>query len=161
MKYQYTKVWFTDSAESVELRDENGIVIDKTPMLTDIQNDVTSWQRLYDGYDFDSSNDWKFAKSTAGSSNGKLIETQESKEITVTVSSEKPSYLFGEVAVIGGNVSEEVFIIKPFFQPEQIIIDISGPNFYKTVTLYPDLNLNYETTLSLHQVLGINEGDMM
>ena len=24
--------------------------------------------------------------------------------------------------------------------------------------MYPDLNLNYKTTLSLHQVLGINEG---
>ena len=158
LKYQYTKVWFTDAAESVELRDENGIVIDKTPIITDTQNDVMSWQRIYDGYDFDSSNDWKFAKSTAGSSNGKLIVTQESKEITVTTSSEKSSYLFGEVAVIGGSVSEEVFIFKPFFQPEPIIINISGPNFYKTVTLYPDLNLNYGTTLSLHQVLGINAG---
>ena len=35
LKYQYTKVWFTDSTESVELRDENGIVIDKTPIITD------------------------------------------------------------------------------------------------------------------------------
>ena len=158
LTYSYQTVWFTDSNESVELRDENGIVIDKTPALADIQNDFTSWQRIYDGYDMDSSDDWKFVTSTAGSSNGKLIETQESEEIIVTVSSENPSYLFGEVAVIQGSVSEEVFIVQPFFQPEQIIIDISGPNFYKTITLFPDLNLNYETTLSLHQVLGINEG---
>jgi hypothetical protein len=158
LKYQYAKVWFTDSIESVELRDENGIVIDKTPFLTDIKNDFTSWQRIYDGYDFDSSDDWKFATSTAGSSNGKLIETQESAEITVTASSEKSSYLFGEIAVIGGSVSEEVFVIQPFFQPEPIVVNISGPNFYKTVTLFPDLNLNYDTTLSLQQVLGINEG---
>ena len=89
LKYQYQSVWFTDSAESVELRDENGIVIDKTPILTDIANDITSWQRLYDGYDLDSSDDWKFATSTTGSSNGKLIETQESAGITVTISSEK------------------------------------------------------------------------
>ena len=95
LKYQYAKVWFTDLNESVELRDENGVVIDKTPMIKDLQNDFTSWQRIYDGYDSDSSNDWKFATSTAGSTNGKLIVSQESEEIIVTVSSEKPSYLFG------------------------------------------------------------------
>ncbi len=158
LTYSYQTVWFTDSNESVELRDENGIVIDKTPALADIQNDFTSWQRIYDGYDMNSSDDWKFVTSTAGSSNGKLIETQESEEIIVTVSSEKPSYLFGEVAVIQGSISEEVNPVAPEFLPAQIIVNISGPNFYKTISLYPDLNLNYETTLSLHQVLGINEG---
>ena len=158
LTYSYQTVWFTDSNESVELRDENGIVIDKTPALADTQNDFTSWQRIYDGYDMNSYDDWKFVISTAGSSNGKLIETHESEEIIVTISSEKSSYLFGEVAVIQGSVSEEVFIIKPFFQPEPIIINISGPNFYKTITLFPDLDLNYDLTLSLHQVLGINEG---
>jgi len=158
LTYSYQTVWFTDSNESVELRDENGIVIDKTPALADIQNDFTSWQRIYDGYDMNSSDDWKFVTSTAGSSNGKLIETQESEEIIVTVSSEKTSYLFGEVAVIQGSVSKEVNPVSPEFLPEQIIVNIAGPNFYKTITLFPDLNLHYETTLSLHQVLGINEG---
>ena len=158
LKYQYAKVWFTDSYESVELRDENGIVIDKTPIIADIQNDFTSWQRIFDGYDFDSSNDWKFATSTASFTNGKLIETQESKELTVTISSEKPSYVFGDVAVIQGSVSEEVNPVQPEFLPELIKVHIIGPNFDKTVSLYPDLNLNYETTLSLHSVLGINEG---
>ena len=158
LKYQYAKVWFTDSYESVELRDENGIVIDKTPIIADIQNDFTSWQRIFDGYDFDSSNDWKFATSTAGFTNGKLIETQESKELTVTISSEKPSYVFGDVAVIQGSVSEEVNPVQPEFLPELIKVHIIGPNFDKTVSLYPDRNLNYETTLSLHSVLGINEG---
>lgn len=159
LTYSYQNVWFTDFNESVELRDENGIVIDKTPFLADIKNDFTSWQRLYDGYDFDSSDDWKFVTSTAGSSNGKLIETQDSESVNVTVSSEQPSYLFGDVAVITGSVSEEVYIVKPFFQPEQIVISITGPNFDKTITMYPDFNLNYKTTLSLHQVLGINEGN--
>ena len=158
LTYQYQSIWFTDIGESVELRDENGIVIDKTPVISDIQNDFTSWQRIYDGYDLDSYDDWKFLKSTSGLSNGKLVEIQESTEITVTVSSEKSSYLFGDVAIISGSVSEEVFVYKPHFQPEQIIVTISGGNFYKTVTLYPDLNLNYETTLRLYQVLGINEG---
>ena len=158
MTYSYQNVWFTDANESVELRDENGILVDKTPSLTDIQNDFTSWQRLYDGYDFDSSDDWKFVTSTAGSSNGKLVETQDSESVVVSVSSEKPYYLFGDVAVITGSVSEEVYIVKPFFQPEQIVMTITGPNFNKVITMYPDLNLEYDTTLSLHQVLGIDEG---
>ena len=73
LTFSYQNVWFTDANESVELRNENEIVIDKTPIFSDIKNDFTSWQRIYDGYDFDSSNDWKFATSTTGSSNGKLI----------------------------------------------------------------------------------------
>ena len=158
LTYSYQSLWFTDSNESVELRDKNGIVIDKTPMFADIKNDFTSWQRIYDGYDFDTSSDWKYAKSTAGSSNGKLVSSGNSNEITVTVSSDKDSYLFGETAIIQGSVSEQVFIVKPSFQPQQITIAISGPNFNKVVTMYPDLNLNYKTTLNLQQVLGINEG---
>ena len=156
--YQHQSVWFTDVNEIVELRNENGIVIDKTPLLSDLVNDFTSWQRIYDGYDLDNSNDWKFVVSTAGSSNGKLIETQGTNQVTVTISSEKSSYLFGEVAVIQGHVSERVFTTQPFFKPESIIVHIIGPNFDKTVTLYPDLNLNYETTLNLNPVLRINEG---
>ncbi|MDF2425128.1 MAG: lamin tail domain-containing protein [Nitrosopumilus sp.] len=158
LTYSYQSLWFTDSNESVELRDDNGIVIDKTPLFADIKNDFTSWQRLYDGYDSDSSNDWKFVTSTAGSSNGKLATSQDSKEITVTASSDKDSYLFGETATISGSVSEQVFIVKPFFQPQQIVMTISGPNFNKILTMYPDLNLNYKTTVKLDKVLGINEG---
>jgi len=158
LTFSYQNVWFTDANESVELRNENEIVIDKTPIFSDIKNDFTSWQRIYDGYDFDSSNDWKFATSTTGSSNGKLIETQNSESVNVFVSSEKSSYLFGDVASISGSVSEEIYIVKPFFQPEQIVITITGPNFDKTLTMYPGYNLEYDTTLGLHQVLGINEG---
>lgn len=157
--YSYQSVWFTDSAESVELRNPDGVVIDKTPTLTDIQNGFASWQRIYDGYDLDSYDDWKFVTSTAGSSNGKLVETQETGELVVTATSIKPSYLFGETAVITGSVSEEVYVVKPYYKPEQIVIHISGSNYDKTVTMYPDLKKNYKTTLSLQQVLGINEGN--
>ena len=154
LTYSYQNVWFTDANESVELRNENEIIIDKTPVFSDIQNDFTSLQRIYDGYD-----DWKFATSTAGSSNGKLVEAQDSDGVVLTVSSEKSSYLFGDEALITGSISEEVYIVKPFFQPEQIVITITGPNFDKTITMYPNYNLQYSTTLGLHQVLGINEGN--
>ena len=156
--YSYQSVWFTDSAESVELRNPDGVVIDKTPTLTDIQNGFASWQRIYDGYDLDSYDDWKFVTSTAGSSNGKLVETQETGKLVVTATTTKSSYLFGESAVITGSVSEEVYVVKPYYKPEQIVIHITGPNYDKTVTVYPDLKKNYKTTLSLQQVLGINEG---
>jgi len=158
LRFSYGPAWFTDTNELVELRDENNIVIDNTPLKFDKENDYTSWQRLYDGYDFDSSDDWKFATSTSGSSNGKLLTAQDSKEITVTVSSNKDSYLFGETATISGSVSEEVGIVKPEFIPEQIVLTITGPNFNKILSLYPDLNLNYKTTVKLDKVLGINEG---
>ncbi len=158
LTYSYQNLWFTDSNESVELRDESGVVIDKTPLVADSQNDLSSWQRIYDGFDLDGADGWKFATSTAGSSNGKLVETQKSEGITITLDAEKPSYLFGETAVIFGSVSEKVFVEKPFFKPESITLAISGPNYNDVLTLYPDLNLSYEATLTLHQVLGINEG---
>ena len=159
LTYSYQSIWFTDSAESVELLDGDGNVVDKTPTITDIQNDFASWQRIYDGYDTDSVDDWKFVVSTAGSSNGKSVESQNNTNgISITVSSQKDSYLFGDVATISGSVSEQSFIEKPFFQPESIIVTIVGPNFEKNVTLYPDYDLNYETTLDLKQTLGVNEG---
>ena len=153
LTFTYQKIWFTDSNESVELRNIDGIIIDKTPSVTDLQNNFLSWQRIYDGY-----SDWEFALATAGGSNGKLVEISESSPIVVTVSPDKSSYLFDETAIIQGTVSKKVYIEKPYFQTEPILINISGPNYYQSVSLYPDTNLNYEMTLSLVQVLGIDEG---
>ena len=147
------KIWFTDTAESVELRNTSGLVIDKTREIYDLENDLKSWQRTYDGY-----SDWKFVTSTAGGSNGQLLIDEIFDAVVVTISSDKSSYLFDETAIISGTVSEKIFIEKPYFQPEPILITISGPNFDHAVSLYPDYNLNYETTLSLVQVLGIGEG---
>ena len=159
LTYSYKTVWFTDTHEIVELRDENGIVIDATPLLSDIKNDFTSWQRIYDGYDLDSADDWKFEISNAGSSNGKVPITEDTKDVSVTINSIKPSYVFGETAVIQGHVSEEVFVVQQGdFKPESINITIKGGNHYSEVLLYPDLNLDFETTLSLHPVLGTTEG---
>ena len=69
------------------------------------------------------------------------------------------SYVFNETVIISGTVSEKLFVVKPSFQTEPILINISGPNFHQTVSLYPDSYLNYETSLNLVQVLGINEGN--
>jgi len=159
LTYSYKTVWFTDTNEVVELRDENGIVVDTTPLLSDIKNDFTSWQRIYDGYDLDSIDDWKFENSNAGSSNGKVPITEDTQAVSVTINSIKSSYLFGETAVLQGHVSEKVFIVQQgAFNPESIKITIKGGDHYSEVLLYPDLNLNFETTLSLHPVLGTTEG---
>ena len=148
------KVWFTDTAELIELKNSDGLLIDKTREVFDLANDFKSWQRTYDGF-----SGWKFTSSTAGSSNGKLTEDGISSDIVITLSSDKPVYNFDDAAVLQGTVSERVFVEKPSFQAEPILINISGPNYEQAVSLYPDSNLNYETTLKLVQVLGIEEGN--
>ncbi|EGG42867.1 hypothetical protein Nlim_0176 [Candidatus Nitrosarchaeum limnium SFB1] len=158
LTFTFDSLWFTDNNEVVELKDKNGVSIDTTPLISDLKSDFTSWQRIYDGYDSDSVSDWKFVTSTAGSTNGKLTAVKETDALSITVSSAKSSYLFGETAIIQGKVSKQVFVEKPYFHSDEIIVKISGPSYDKTISLYPDLNLNYKTSFSLQQVLGINKG---
>ena len=147
------KIWFTDASESVELRNFDGDLIDKTPVISDLKNDFLSWQRSYDAH-----NDWEFSLANAGSSNGKLTLSDQSSVVEVTLSTDKINYNFDETAIIQGTVSEKVFVEFPTFQAEPILISISGSNYAQSVSLYPDSNLNYETTINLVQVLGISEG---
>jgi len=79
--------------------------------------------------------------------------------INLYTTSDKSIYNFDDTAVLQGTVSERVFVEKPTFQAEPILINISGPNYQQAVSLYPDSNLNYETSLKLFQVLGIAEGN--
>lgn len=159
LTFSYQSLWFTDTNELAELKDKTGVVVDRTPLLSDMKNDITSWQRTSDGYDLDNIHDWKFAISTAGSSNGKLIVAEAKEGLSVSISSNKSSYLFGNTAIIQGNVSKQIFIEKPYYHADEILVKISGPNYDKTISLYPDLNLNYKTSLNLQQVLGINKGN--
>src|SRR3990170_4448557 len=159
LTYSYQSVWFTDVSEIVQLRNSDGLVIDQTPSISDIKNDFTSWQRTYDGVDTDSSSDWKFAFSNAGSSNGKLTTETKTGKATILISTDKSNYNFQETGIIRGQVSEKLFVEKPFFQTAQIMIKIYGSNGYqKNISLFPDLNLKYQTTLSLQKVLGISGG---
>ena len=80
-------------------------------------------------------------------------------DTVITLSSDKSIYPFDDLAVIQGTVSERVFVEKPSYQSEPILINISGPNYEQAISLYPDSNLNYNTTLKLVQVLGISEGN--
>ena len=148
------KIWFTDSGELVELRNTDGLIIDQTPSISDLQNNFLTWQRSYDGY-----SDWEFALGSPGGSNGEFLVPDVSSLITITVSPDKSIYNFDDTAIIQGTVSEYVFVEIPTFQAEPIFINISGPNYEHAVSLYPDSNLNYETTLNLVQVLGFSEGN--
>ena len=154
LTFTHEKLWFTDSNESVELRTDGGSLIDKTPVISDLKNDFFSWQRIYDAHI-----DWELALASTGASNGKLSVVGTSSPLTVTLSSDKSSYIFDETAIIQGTVSEKIYVEKPTFQTAPVIVNISGPNFYHSVSLYPDLYLNYKTTLDLVQVLGISEGN--
>jgi len=153
LTFTYAKVWFTDSSESVELRNPSGEIIDKTPEISDMDNDFKSWQRSYDGH-----TDWEFSLGNAGGSNGKLLASDEDSLVEVTLSTDKTNYIFDETAIIQGTVSERVFVEIPTFQSSPILINISGPDFQQSISLYPDNNLNYETSLNLVQVMGISQG---
>ena len=156
--FSYTPSWFTDAFESVELRDAAGVVVDKTPLLTDNDNNEFTWQRIYDGFDTDAQSDWKFALHTINQLNGRPIETVQDIPITVSISSD-PSYEFGETAVISGTVSEEIIVQKPIFYSEPILITIVGPSYQETRTLYPEPDLTYTTSLSLNPAHGLRAGN--
>ncbi len=158
--YSYTNLWFADVSEKVQLKDKSGQIIDETPVMADQKNDFSSWQRKYDGLDTNASNDWLFRMSSVGSSNGSPEAVSAgSGAAAVFVNVDKYSYIFDETAIITGNVSKRVSQEKPFFSQQQLIITIDGPgSFYKTITLYPDANLKFNTSFKLDKALGVNEG---
>lgn len=159
--YSYTNLWFADVSEKVQLKDKSGQIIDETPAMTDQKNDFSSWQRKYDGLDTNASNDWMFrSTSSAGSSNGSpAAGSTASGQATVSVDIDKRSYLFDETVLITGSVSKRVSQEKPFFSQQQLIITVDGPgSFYKTVTLYPDLNLEFKTSVKLDKAQGVTKG---
>ena len=153
LTFTYAKVWFTDSSELIELRNSSGDVIDKTPLISDLENDFMSWQRSYDGH-----TDWEFSLGNAGGSNGKLAVSNDATAVEVTLSTDKTNYIFDDTVIIQGTVSEKVFVEFPTFQTAPILISISGPDFKQSVSLYPDYLLNYETSLDLVQIMGISQG---
>jgi hypothetical protein len=158
--YSYTNLWFVDVSEKVQLKNKSGQIVDETLVMTDQKNDFSSWQRKYDGLDTNASNDWIFRMSSVGSSNG-APETASAGngDATVFVNVDKRSYIFDETVVITGNVSKRISQEKPFFSQQQLIITIDGPgSFYKTITMYPDLNLKFKTSIKLDKAQGITEG---
>ena len=158
MVFLHQTLWLSDTVESVELLDQNDMVIDKTPILADTDNDFNTWQRVYDGVDSDSITDWKFVPTTAGGSNGVIVSLPEIVALSMTVSTTESSYTLGQTATIQGTVSELAYTDRNLLTPASVTVLISGPDFESTATVYPDSDLNYSTTLSLHQTLGVDYG---
>ena len=151
--------WFTNVGERIELRSLDGTVIDETPAISDTFSDSNTWQLKFDGIISTSIDDWKFVKSTSAFSNGKQIINVEEESVAITVTTDKEHYNFFDIATISGSVSKQVYTKVPsYFEQENIEMIISGPNYYTLVSLYPDMNLNFATTLKLQSALGHNEG---
>ena len=150
--------WFKDFGDTVSLYHNDGTLLDETPLLVDKNDDSSSWQRVTDGLDNNSINDWELKRMTPKSSNGKIIET-DIDEFLFTGEIDKTNYTFGEYITISGTISEIITSGKPLFVPEFIKISISGPNYYKNIAIYPDRNLEYLTTLNIQEVYGFKEGD--
>ena len=89
---------------------------------------------------------------------GKLDVSNDATAVEVTLSTDKTNYIFDDTVIIQGTVSEKVFVEIPTFQTAPILINISGPDFQQSVSLYPDYLLNYETSLDLVQIMGISQG---
>ncbi len=56
--------WLDNTDESVVLEDGEGVEVDRTPLLTDGEDDTNTWQRYPDGRDADTMEDWVFAGAT-------------------------------------------------------------------------------------------------
>jgi len=161
--FMASSFWFNDVSEFVTLKNTNGVIIDQTPLLDDVDDDMSSWQRIYDGWDSDNSSDWILKGATASATNGQYIAEEIADEVTINLEIDKEQYDFGEKVNITGSVSEYSFNTSKYSSttliPELVTIFISGPSSYTdTITLYPDLNLQFSTSLNLHKVLGYAEG---
>jgi len=153
--FTHVNFWFKDFAESITLIDDVGNVIDETPILKDQDDEQTSWQRKTDGFNTNSLSDWELKLRTPKSSNGKIVEVQESN-FSLTASFDKSQFVFGDTATLTGNLSEKLFTVNS--TPEIVKINIKGQNYFKNIGLFPDRDLNFSTTLNLQKVLGFNEG---
>ena len=156
LAFTYVNFWFKDFGETVTLVDDMGNVIDETPLLKDNDDESTTWQRITDGIDTDSASDWELKRMTPKSSNGKIIETQDTT-FTFNASLDKTEYVFGETFTISGNVSEKLSTTSS--TTEIVKISIQGPNYFKNLALFPDTNLNFSYDLKIQKVLGFDEGN--
>ncbi len=152
-------MWFPHAGAVIQLNSNNGTIIDQTPPLTDLQGGGDSWQRLADGYDTGSSSDWVYKVATPGSSNGQLATTAAATQNTMTVTTDKTSYIFGDTVTMSGKVS--ALLTDPVLgYPLAVNMLVSGPSgFQKTFTLYPNANLQFSTSMTTGQVVGFPEGN--
>ena len=93
--------------------------------------------------------DWELKRMTPKSSNGKLVDTQETEFSLFATLGDDTEYTLNEKVTISGTVSEELF--TDMSTPEMIKINIQGPNYFKKSCLFPDRDLGFSTTLNLQK----------
>ncbi len=158
MVLTYGPLWLPHAGAVIQLKNVTGGIIDQTPPLTDSQASSNSWQRMYDGYDTGSSSDWVYKTATPGSSNGQLSTTTSTTSATLTVSTDKTSYIFGDTVKMSGKVSKLMNDIQGYPLPVSLVV--SGPSgFQKMFTVYPDTTLQFSTSVTTSQVTGFPEGN--
>lgn len=145
--YSHYFSWLADSSESIRLADSQAETVDVTPVINDTADDDTSWQRT-DSKD----HQWIFDRSSKGMPN----KDGQDGINTISVTTDKQSYQFGETATISGDVYKKTS--PDLFFAGGIVINVTGPDYNRVITKYPDLFLKYSTSLNLHEVLGIKEG---
>jgi hypothetical protein len=158
--YHYVPLWLPQAGAIIQLKGLDGAIIDQTPPLTDTQADGNTWQRIYDGYNTGSQNDWAYKIGTPGFSNGPPpTVTTPSQQSTISVSTDKQSYVFGDIVNIGGQVSQLVKNAAVTSIPQPVNLLLSGSQgFKKTFSLYPGNDFKFATSVKTDQVLGFAEG---
>lgn len=157
--YHYVSLWFPSVGATIQLKGSNGITIDQTPPITDQKADSNTWQRIYDGYSTGSQTDWIFKSGTPGFSNGKPPIQTTTNQLSMSVSTDKQNYLYGDTVNISGQVSQLIQNPAVTSIPQTVNLILSGPHsFLKTFALYPGTDLKFSTSVKVDQVLGFFEG---
>ncbi|MGI0065168.1 MAG: hypothetical protein ACREAT_00245, partial [Nitrosotalea sp.] len=105
------------------------------------------------------SSDWTYKMGTPGFSNGQPPTTSTSSQLTISVATDKQSYIFGDFVNISGQVSQLVKNSAVSSIPQTANLILSGPNGFKeTFTQYPGNNLQFSQSVKTDQVLGFAEG---
>ena len=93
--FTHVNFWFNDFGDTISLYDGKGKLVDETPLLVDQETSPNSWQRVTDGLDTNSKDDWSFKRITPKSSNGSISEI-ETSVFTMNAKLDKNEYMFGE-----------------------------------------------------------------
>lgn len=93
--------WLDNEDESILLQDSEGTEIDRTPKMSDDDNDARSWQRYPNGQD-----SWRFHSSTKGSSNGGEAPKDDTPPTIADVDIEPSSGPLGTIFTISADVSD-------------------------------------------------------
>ncbi|HEX5457385.1 MAG TPA: lamin tail domain-containing protein [Candidatus Nitrosotalea sp.] len=157
--YHYVPIWFPHAGAVIQLKGPDGTIIDQTPPLSDTQGDGNTWQRIYDGLSTGSQSDWVYKGGTPGFSNGKPPTTTVTTQLSISVSSDKQTYIFGDSVNIGGQVSQLVKDPAVSSIPQSVNLVLSGPQGFKTTfSLYPGNDFKFAKSVKTDQVLGFAEG---